>query len=562
MPISTIDITNTIDFGRQVLNQVSANINSLLSSGLVANGNVIIRGYSSSHISLNVSTGIIYGNGSGLFSVNSRAITIGTLKNSQLQNTGIFVSAGLGTNGGGFVPLGSAVNLNLVPINSFTNSWANIAVSAAAVRDANLVIFGAAQNANLTNTGILRVAFGGTGFSAYPGINGSALIGTSSGTLQANTIRPGIGISAQYGNGSLSFAANLVAGQNVEIIGGNRIRIIAPPVASETVNGVVQLNDSTTSTSKTQVATANAVNAVNELAIARFPTPNVFGRLTEFRVYSTPGSYTWTKPLNTSHIELIMIGAGGGGAGANHGNTHGGPPANTYVYGMGGYAGALLYAKIPDSNLAPTMTVTVGYAGNSSGLSATGRVGYKGGDTIFSNTACTMHSYYANGGNGGLIISTVGGLAANVPNIHTWNSMRKPQYGFLYEWKNNFPALATAEGPPANQPQPESILKISGEPSGLFLRLSRGNVVGSFGGSVPGWCAGGWVTYSTNTDIHGGKCITYGPDGGTAAEQPNGSGFGGGGGAGAYNEARGALDPVSGASGANGLVIIKVYSRI
>lgn len=558
MPISTIAQSNTIDFGRQVLNQISSNINSLLSSGASLSGNLIIRGPNSALVSLNVRSGVISGNGINLFSVNARSVTINTLRNSQLQNSGITIVSGTGTNGGGFVSLGSAISLNLIPNNSFTNTWTNVAVSAAAVLNANAVIYSAAQNANLVSKGILQVQYGGTGYNTYSGIAGATLIGVTDGNLISNTIRAGAGITASYGNGSLSFSANLIAGQNVQIINGNRIRLLTP-VASTTTNGFVQLNDTLNSTSITQAATANAINAAYKTIDTTLPAslPDVSGRLIEVRIYSSPGTYTWTKPANTKYIDIVMIGAGGGGAAANSAN------ANSISYGMGGYAGALLYASIANSNIHTTMNVTIGYAGNSSGAAANGRVGFRGGDTIFANTANSSHRYVAQGGNGGLSI-VVTQDEANIPIIHTWNTIsRKRQYGYLHEDALLTPALAQAITPDTIYPQPEYSLKIPGEPSGVFMRLSPGNVIGSFGGSVPGWCAGGGVSYSVNTAISGGaNCITYGPDGGTAAEQPNGSGFGGGGGGGAFNESRGAAGPVSGASGANGLMIIKVYTRV
>lgn len=560
MPINTILITDTIDTGRQIFNQIVSNLNSILYTGLNANSLFTVNPRDQTSVSLNVKSGIIVGNGVNIFSVNSSSITLGTITNSPLENKGITIVANTGMNGGGFLALGSALTLNIVPNNSFTNSWTNVAVSAQAVSLANTIVFNAAQDANRVNVGTLVVQYGGTGQTSYPGTNGAALIGDGAGGLTMNTIRPGIGISAWYGNGSLSFTANVIAGQNVEILNGNRIQIIAPPIASETVNGIVQLNDTLISTSKTLAATANSVNAVYKRTTTKFTGGNTIGRLLDLQAYTSPGTYTWTKPANTGFVEIILIGAGGGGAGANAGNIF---PTNTYTYGMGGYAGAFLYARIANVNVHSTMTVQVGYAGNSSGLVVNGRVGYKGGDTYFANAEAPLsggHVYWANGGNGGLTV-TCSANSINSPNIHVWNSIRKPMYGFLYD--DQHPTLAKATGPASNRPQPDYILRIDGEPPGAFLRLSRGNVVGSFGGSVPGWCAGGWVSYCVNTAISGGaNCITYGPDGGTVAEQPNGSGFGGGGGGGAYNESGGAAGPVSGASGANGLVIIKVYSRI
>jgi hypothetical protein len=550
--ISRILITNTIDFGRTIVNQLSSTLNGMLApTGFNFDGNVVINPANTTAVSLNVANGFIIANGFNLFSIPGTAVSLNAFRNSQLGNSSITVNATTGMNGGGTLSLGSTISVNIVPVDSFVNTRTNIALSANSLRGANSILASVAADANLVNTGVLSTAVGGTGRASFFIGGGQTLIGTTEGSLTTNTVRPGIGIAATYGPGSLGFSANLIQGTNTTVTSGHQVFINAPPVATTTTLGIARLDDTTSCTDLTIAATANAVNAVHSAALAKFSSTSQdqSGRLIEYSVYSTPGVYTWTKPANAGNIELIMIGAGGGGAGAGNGA---GPTGTANAnYCSGGFAGALIQVRFANSNVNSVCTITVGHAGNSSGSFRQGRVGYRGGNTIFSqNSGNTALDLYANGGNGGL--TSVDSIAGS--NLVTWFSMANSH-------TVNF---ATGRSVTPGAPQPDYFIMIPGAPPEPIIRLNKGNTIGSYGGSVPGWCLGGWTSYSVNTSITGGSTPTcYGPDGDSAAVAGNGSGFGGAGGGGAFNDTASpgsGTTYISGASGANGVVVIKVYT--
>jgi hypothetical protein len=105
-------------------------------------------------------------------------------------------------------------------------------------------------------------------------------------------------------------------------------------------------------------------------------------------VFTTPGTYTWTKPANCKKIWIRCWGGGGGGGGAN-GN---GGVAYGGGGGGGGYAERLL-----DVTSISSATVVVGSGG--SGGSATPTSGGPGGNSSFSVGGTTY--VQANGGSGG-----------------------------------------------------------------------------------------------------------------------------------------------------------------
>lgn len=548
MPISSVLITNTIDFARQVVNQLSANINGLLSvAGGTLIGNVVVNPANTTAVSLNVANGVIVANGFNLFSVPATSVTLNALRNSQLHNSSITVTATTGMNGGGTLALGSTISVNIVPVDLFTNTRTNIAVSANSLIGANAILASVAADANLVNTGVLSTSVGGTGRASFFIGGGQTLIGTTEGSLTTNTVRPGIGVVAIYGPGTLGFSANIIQGANTLVTDGHKVTINAPPLATTSTLGIVRLNDTTTCTDVTLAATANAVNAVHKAAVAKFSstTQDQSGRLLEYTVFSTPGVYTWNKPANTGNIEILMIGAGGGGAGAGNGA---GPIGTANAnYCSGGFAGAMIMVRFANSNVNTVCTITVGHAGNASGQFRQGRVGYRGGNTIFSqNASNTALDLYANGGNGGLtsVDATFG------TNLTAWFVMANA----------HTISLATGRNVTPGAPQPDYFLMVPGSPPEPVIRLNKGNTVGSYGGSVPGWCMGGWTSFSVNVASTGAIPICYGPDGNTHA---NGCGFGGAGGGGAFNDTASpgsGATYVSGAAGANGVVVIKVYS--
>lgn len=104
------------------------------------------------------------------------------------------------------------------------------------------------------------------------------------------------------------------------------------------------------------------------------------GGMNKFKVFTSPGSSTWTNPGYISAILVECFGGGGGGAGS-------GAAAGT---GSGGGAGGYSRRYIAASSLANSELVTVGSGG--AGGSAAGAAGTAGANTTFGTspflTAC------------------------------------------------------------------------------------------------------------------------------------------------------------------------------
>lgn len=554
--ISQILITNTIDFGRSVLNQVSASINGMLATGSATtfSGNVVINPSNTTAASVNVGSGLIYGNGAGLFGLDANSVTLGLFRNSQLENSSITIVSANGINGVGTVSLGSSLTLNIVAVDSITNTRPDLAASANSVRWAESITSITAQNVAAMNAGVLAVSVGGTGLTSYT--SGQILLGNGiSGRLQSNVILAGAGIIADATSGGIQLAANVIQGSNIELTylagGGVSISANTPPIADQSIAGIVQLADTLLSTSITQVITANAVNGIAQYILSQPGIASASGRLIGIDIYKTPGnagisgagaaSGTWIKRPNTDFILLTLIGAGGGGA-VNTGN---GTPHTSFI-GFGGWSGALLEARINSANLPSTMNVTIGWGGNSSqlGFANTRANGIRGGNTVFSNGT---FGYYANGGNGGIVHTTFG-----------------PVDCFYTNMAVDFPTIVAANVgiPTAPNPRPEYFTySVGSPPTEMFNTITGGGSAyfkPSSGGSVPGYCMGGQSTeFCGPIGLLSWNSVN-GPDvrGGS-----NGSGFGGGGGGGGYTYYDGLFDyAYRGASGANGLCIIKSFS--
>jgi hypothetical protein len=541
--ISQILITNTIDFGRSVLNQVSSAINGMLAAGVTTfSGNVVINPANTRAVSLNVSTGIIYGNGAGLFGLDANSVTLGLLRNSQLENSSITIVSANGINGVGTVSLGSNLTLNVVVVDSITNTRTDLAASANSIRWVESIIRPLQLNANGVNTGIVAVAVGGTGLTSYSA--GQILLGnTQSGKLQANVILAGAGIISDAESGGIRLSANVIAGVNADVTilngGGVQISANSPPQGDLSTAGIIQLADTYLSTSLTTAVTSNTVNGIAKYIASHPGIPDARGRLIAIDVYKTPGvTYNWVKRPNTDYVMLTLIGAGGSGAL----NVAKMTSLNTDSYvTFGGWSGALLEARILGANVGNNMNITIGWGGNTALLDANVRrsTGVRGGNTSFANST---FGYYANGGNGGIII-------AGLTIVDT----------FYYSSTDDAStvALANVGIPTAPNPRPETFRWMaSSPPEDVYNASSSDYYRGSSGGGVPGYCNGGQYIEQP-ISLVGGQQI-YGPDpsGGSF-----GSGFGGGGGAGGYAYYTGLLNIFAGGgSGANGLCIVYSYS--
>jgi hypothetical protein len=125
------------------------------------------------------------------------------------------------------------------------------------------------------------------------------------------------------------------------------------------------------------------------------------------QTFATTGSSTWTKPSGVSIVEVILVSGGGGGGSGNRTNTN---PCG----GSGGASGTTIVYRFLASDLANTVTVTVGTGGTGgAGLTVdgtTGSAGANGGDTTFGSLLIAPGT--GNGGFGGTGFNTAapGGL--------------------------------------------------------------------------------------------------------------------------------------------------------
>lgn len=115
---------------------------------------------------------------------------------------------------------------------------------------------------------------------------------------------------------------------------------------------------------------------------------------------SSGSPFTWTKPLGTRHVRVILQGAGGGGgAGGNRSSTS----TQGAGGGGGGAAGSFIdYSFIADETL-ETASISIGVGGAGGTIAAapgTGNAGLAGGDTTFTIYPTNI-SIIAEGGDGG-----------------------------------------------------------------------------------------------------------------------------------------------------------------
>ena len=310
-------------------------------------------------------------------------------------------------------------------------------------------------------TGTLATGDGGTGQTTYS--NGQLLIGKSDGTLAKATLTASTGVTITNGDGAITISSVGLGGTVTDVTATSPIASTggtAPDIsiqdASTSQKGAVQLEDSTSSTSTTKAATPNSVKSAYDLANAALPKaggtltgdvtlnaqsdlrfadadssnwvalqapatvasnvtwslPNADG--TANQVLKTDGagalgwaaaggatlneftsSGTWTKPSGANFVMVEVWGAGGGGGSGRTG-------ANSTVRngGGGGGGGAYNYKMFKASDLAATVSITIG-AGGAGGAAInapTGNTGTDGGSTTF-GTLLTV--YGGNGGPGG-----------------------------------------------------------------------------------------------------------------------------------------------------------------
>jgi hypothetical protein len=133
------------------------------------------------------------------------------------------------------------------------------------------------RNASNVASGILAVAYGGTGTGTYTKgdilvASGTTLvkqaIGTNGQVLTANSaFGPGVHWTTPASGTVLSVSVN----SPLTVVSGSTTPVISIPDASTSVRGSVQLTDSTSTTSSSLAATATAVKSAYDLANAALP---------------------------------------------------------------------------------------------------------------------------------------------------------------------------------------------------------------------------------------------------------------------------------------------------
>ena len=114
--------------------------------------------------------------------------------------------------------------------------------------------------------------YGGTGQTTYT--DGQLLIGKTDGTLAKATLTASTGVTITNGDGTITISATGSGGTVTSVTAtspiastGGTTPVISIQAASTTQAGAVQLNDTTTSTSTTQAATANVVKSLADSLI-------------------------------------------------------------------------------------------------------------------------------------------------------------------------------------------------------------------------------------------------------------------------------------------------------
>ena len=300
------------------------------------------------------------------------------------------------------------------------------------------------------------------------------------------------------------------------------------------------------STSQIPSLTVNNLGQVTAASSLAMPS-------TVVQVFSTPGTFSWTKPNGAKQVVVELVSGGnGGGAGGKIGS-------GTAVYGgTGGGGGGYSKTNISASDLEATCSVVVGAAG--SGSIFGGAVATQGGASSFANTT-TPTQYLAratsggtpgqNGGtasptagSGGAPNSNAGGASSISANAGAGSgSANAPTGGgggggistslFAYQGgagaTNAITNLGSSGGAASS-----SANGVSATPS--VARIAASLVLNGSGGG-----GGGSSTFSTGS-------------GGNGA---NGSGYGSGGGGGGATIGTGLGG--NGGNGAPGIVVVTTY---
>lgn len=130
----------------------------------------------------------------------------------------------------------------------------------------------------------------------------------------------------------------------------------------------------------------------------------LFTPVNNVQVFTTTGSFTWTKPAGARYVDVQIVGAGGGG-----GSGRKGASLSIRSGGGGGAGGGATIISVPASNFGATVSGAVGAGGTGGASQATNSTNGATGST---GGASTFGIFRANGGGpgaAGTITTAVGG---------------------------------------------------------------------------------------------------------------------------------------------------------
>ena len=272
------------------------------------------------------------------------------------------------------------------------------------------------------------------------------------------------------------------------------------------------------------------------------------------QIFSTPGTFTWTKPAGATAVEIqLLAGGGGGGSGRKDAST----TAVVKCGGGGGGGGSWLNVTLNADALDATVEVTVGGGGNGGAAqssNADGNNGSAGGNTIFGSIIALGGNF----GSGGTINTGTGGLASLNSNAGASAAVNGGSGGGGFPSGITVAWMFGGAGGGAGGGISSSNSSFAGGAGG------RSNALNLTGGTLGSGVGTNGGAGSANTNASAGLiAVGSGGGGGGSSATVNGgsggaggfpSGGGGGGGATTAGTSSGA-----GGAGAAGIAIITTY---
>lgn len=407
------------------------------------------------------------------------------------------------------------------------------------------------ETTSSTGTGTITLAGAVAGFDSF------AVVGDGNTTYYALVAQtPGeweVGIGTYSASGGTlsrdSVLASSNSGSPVNFSAGVKDVFVTYP-AGRAVTTV----DPATLTNKTIDA--------NENTILNLPVPAA----SDFQEFTTSG--TWTKPAGAQFVMVEAWGAGGGGGSGRRGGNSNNPNSSS-----GGGGGSYTQRLFKAGDIGATETITVGAGGNGGAVITTndtqGQNGSDGGNTSFGSLLVA----YGGGGGSGAIDSVFGGVGAGVLSAKLSNTIAGAPadisgFGGAVASNSSSATVATgssgwggAGGGQGGSAGGSSFQGGAGGGCGQRVSLSLSLLGSSAGGSSSGIRGGGGAA-STTQGVAGtngsGKQGGGGGGGGltmNAAKGGDGGLASGGGGGGSSADGFN-----SGAGGAGGNGLVRVYS--